>query len=318
MFIQVHQSLHAPECISEYVKILQNKKLYKFLEYINWICEELKRLGSQPSESSNVDALLLSASRQREFKLSGGLEVATQFRDFYRSIGAYCFSDRDIALNRMKIFSAADMFRQWSSDGRLDSKGRDGNFKVFWEVGMEQPNNDVVEYDIRELEARTKDNDPSKEMKCSVIKSINDSGSEDLDRFADHRIRLRKMTDTKYTLSEVNKHDCENTELKLISIHGIIFDVTENLEKYAPDGEYFFFAGHDISYPLAVSALSGDFVDHLYKLTSVDHLKRVYGWMSYFENKYKVVGTLVEWDNEDSLPDPPQGEDEPEMQCSIM
>jgi hypothetical protein len=326
---EVHMSMVPSPTVTDYVRILQNKNIYPFIEFTVYICEKLKgKIGDlesmgrasstdQPvnTDPAFIEALLTRASQQREFRLAGGVEVATQLRDFYRAIQNYTFSERDCAIWRMKIFSFADLFRQWSSDGRLDIKGRDAGFKIFWEVGM-NPSEKPTTCDPREVEARTKDNDPSKEIKCSVIKSINEGGSEDFVKFTSQRSRLMAMTNRKYTLADINMHDCNNIILKLISIHGVIFDVTENLEKYAPDGEYFFFAGHDITYPLAISALSGDYVDHMYKLTSVDHLKRVYGWMSYFEGKYKVAGTLVEWEKEYDFPDPPEGEDE--MQCTIM
>lgn len=165
-----------------------------------------------------------------------------------------------------------------------------------------------------------KDLNSAKEVKCKFIKSINETEETDADlkRFSDTRARLLKGVDKTYSIPEIQKRDCNNTEPKLISIHGVIFDVTHNLEKYAPDGEYLFFPGHDITYPLAVSSLSGDFVDNLYKLESVDHLKRVYGWMDYFEKKYKVVARMVEYNREDDFSSPPTGEEEPDMQCTIM
>jgi len=263
---------------------------------------------------------------QLEFQLAGGLELAIALRGVYRRIEQYTFGSRDAAVSRMKVFSMTDLFRRMTSDSRPDAKGRDPSFKIFWEVGMTKNDTkgegaDQV-YDPREIEARNKDNDPAKEMKCSVIKAINDSSETDANlasfRFIRDRLYKTRTSEKIYQVSDLHNHDCNNELLKLISIHGIVFDVTENLEKYAPDGEYYFFAGHDITYPLAVSALSGDHVDKLYKLSSVDHLKRVYGWMEYFEKKYKVVGWLGEWDSEDDMPDPPQGEEEPEMQCIIM
>lgn len=35
----------------------------------------------------------------------------------------------------MKLFSLADVFRQFASDGKLDFKGRDGTFKNLREAG---------------------------------------------------------------------------------------------------------------------------------------------------------------------------------------
>ena len=250
--------------------------------------------------------------------LAGGVEVAIGLREFYRAIELFTFDARDTAVSRMKVFSFTDSFRQYASDGKLDHKGRDGTFKNFWEAGVQREVDPVL--DPREQDSRVKDLDPAKEMKCSVIKSITDSneGEDATSKFERKRKELLSKASREFTVSEINQHDCNNTELKLISIHGVVFDVTHNLEKYAPDGEYFFFPGHDISYPLAVSSLSGDHVDELYRLESLEHLKRVYGWMEYFENKYAVVGRMKEYENESKWDLPPQGEDEPDMQCTVM
>ena len=304
--------------INELTKSLSdNPTILRFLEFTVYICEKLKS-SIEFVEDAPVDTEM--SETQSQFKLAGGLELAISLRDVYRQIDLYTFGSRDTAITRMKIFSLTDLFRRFTSDCRCDAKGRDPSFKIFWEAGTTKNNSPGAVYDPREFEARSKDNDPAKEMKCSVIKSINDSGDSDCSQFQVIRSRLReaKISDQVYSIPDLHNHDCNNPNLKLISIHGIVFDVTENLEKYAPDGEYYFFAGHDITYPLAVSALSGDHVDKLYKMTSQDHLKRIYGWMEYFEKKYKVVGLLGEWDGEDSMEDPPAGDEEPEMQCRIM
>jgi hypothetical protein len=295
-----------------------NPTILRFLEFTVYICEKLKASIEFIEDATTPDVEMTET--QRQFKLAGGLELAISLREIYRQIDLYTFESRDTAILRMKIFSLTDLFRRFTSDCRCDAKGRDPSFKTFWEAGMTKNDPPSTVYDPRELEARSKDNDPAKEVKCSVIKSINDSSDSDSSQFEIIRSRLRdtKISDTVYSITDLHNHDCNNPDLKLISIHGIVFDVTQNLEKYAPDGEYYFFAGHDITYPLAVSALSGDHVDKLYKMTSNDHLKRIYGWMEYFEKKYKVVGLLGEWDGEDQMEDPPAGEDEPEMQCRIM
>jgi len=287
--------------------LTMNPSILRFTEFTDYICLKIK-------------SLVVNEETERAFQLAGGLELAISLRGVYRQIDLYTFGSRDAATTRMKIFSLTDSFRQFTSDCRPDAKGRDPTFKTFWEAGMTKGEDRKDGYDPREMEARSKDNDPAKEVKCTVIKSINDAGETDTTKFEMIRKRLidSKVSDTVYSVSDLHAHDCNNSVLKLISIHGIVFDVTENLEKYAPDGEYYFFAGHDITYPLAVSALSGDHVDKLYKMTSEEHLKRIYGWMEYFEKKYKVMGWLGEWDNENTMEDPPAGDEEPEMQCRIM
>ena len=311
--------------ITELVKLLQEKSLYIFVDFLIAVSEKLtslldsKDLKKNAYDSKTVDTLLRLSSARREFQLAGGLEVAMSLREFYRQMDLHVIDERDTALSRSKIFSLTDSFRQFASDGKLDLKGRDGTFKNFWEVGLHKNAADPDPVlDPREQESRSKDLDPAKEMKCSVIKGINEGKESDLAEFEATRIRLLKLAERQISLEDIHKHDCLNETLKLISIHGVVFDVTHNLEKYAPDGEYFFFPGHDITYPLAVSSLSGDHVDEFYILTQHDHLKRVYGWMSYFENKYKVYARLNHYDSEKSWSAPPAGEDEAEAQCVIM
>lgn len=309
--------------LQEVVPVLLCKSLYPFFEFIIPLCDnirnrmELRDFNPHAYDDGAVERLLSVAEARKEFQLAGGLEVAISFREFYRNIERYTFDQRDCAINRMKIFSCTDSFRQSASDGKLDIRGRDGTFKNFWEVGLQK---DVPEpVDPREEEARIKDLDPAKEMKCSVIKGINEQNESSIEKFLQRREELQaKAPKTWFSLSDIQKCDCNNSELKMISIHGIVFDVTHNLEKYAPDGEYFFFPGHDITYPLAVSSLSGDHVDELYKLENPEHLKRVYGWMEYFVNKYEILGRMKEYENEAKWEKPPQGEEEPEMQCAIM
>jgi hypothetical protein len=280
---------------------------------------ELKNFNPKAIDDASIDAIVRAADERMAFQLAGGVEVAVNLRDFYRQIELYSLDQRDSAINRMKIFSVTDSFRQYASDGKLDLNGRDGTFKNFWEAGMQREQDDGKIIEPREEDARIKDLDPAKEMKCSVIKSINEQKNEGIEKFLARRAELLDIApDTHFSLDDIHKCDCNNYALKLISIHGIVFDVTHNLEKYAPDGEYFFFPGHDITYPLAVSSLSGDHVDELYQLEKPEHLKRVYGWMEYFVNKYKIIGKMTEYENEKSWNLPPQGEKEPEMQCSIM
>jgi hypothetical protein len=319
------KSMPSDGSLASLISLLSERSLYPFIEFIIPLCEDLKtrmeleKLNENAYDESTIEKLIFAAEQRSIFQLSGGMEVAMNLRDTYRRIDDVTFDQRDTAVNRMRIFSLADTLRQFASDGKLDLKGRDSMFKSFWEAGSQKSAPVVV--DPREEEARIKDLDPAKEMKCSVIKAINEQQEgESTDGFFKRRKELLAVAPPRvFSLDEVRASDCNNTELKLISIHGIVFDVTHNLEKYAPNGEYFFFPGHDITYPLAVSSLSGDHVDEFYKLDRPDHLKRVYGWMEYFVNKYKIVGRLGEYDKESSeWGAAPQGEDEPEMQCTIM
>ena len=305
--------------VAALVSILQETTVYPFFEFLLPVCDHLERLLGvegldtklSTCNTATVDRLLRVREAREEFKRCGGVDIAIHLRQLYRRVDLLTFSTRDTAVVRMRIFSVTDALRQVWNDGRVDDKGRDATFTSFWDVGI---NADI------EDEARMKDMDPAKEDKCAVIKAVADSEAEaDLAGFQATRERLLQVGAPRpYALAEVQLHDCRHPTLKLISIHGVVFDVTDNLDKYAPNGEYAFVPGHDITYCLAISSLGGDFVDHMYRLTEARHLKRVYGWMEYFQHKYAVVGHLKEYADENKWERPPQVSAEPDMQCSIM
>mmetsp|Transcript_749 Transcript_749/g.1762 ORF Transcript_749/g.1762 Transcript_749/m.1762 type:complete len:165 (+) Transcript_749:1135-1629(+) len=157
---------------------------------------------------------------------------------------------------------------------------------------------EVVEMDESEIQ---------RNMRCELLKLPTDT-----EKLHGNNLELGNVS-----LDELHRHDVHNTR-KLISVHGVVFDVSENLEKYAPDGEYFFFTGRDITWPLSVTALNGEYADLFYHPLRPDHLRKVYGWMEYYADKYEVVGYLTEYDKEDAFEPPPEQEEEPEMECCIM
>lgn len=75
------------------------------------------------------------SNARRESQLAGGLELAIALRTLCRDIEDITYDQRDMAVCRMKLFSLADVFRQFASDGKLDFKGRDGTFKNLREAG---------------------------------------------------------------------------------------------------------------------------------------------------------------------------------------
>jgi hypothetical protein len=306
--------------VIEMTEILANPNLHFYVEYLIVLATELKqRMNTDLINTEkyfnpkNLELLDQIVFARRQFRENDGLEAAQCLGKLYREIEFYTFDDRDCSTCRTKLFSLTDYLRVCASDGRLDSEGRDATFKTFWESGL-KTEKEVVD------EAEVKDNDPEKEQKCPIIKDALEVDIElekETEKIHAYRKELlsRPMSLGVVDLEFLSRHDCHNTELKLISIHAVVWDVTHNLEKYAPDGEYNFWPGKDITYPLGVSSLSDKFANQFYKLTPL-MLKKAYGWMEYFDKKYTVVGRLKEYEKEDEFPDPPK--EDPEMECSIM
>ena len=268
-----------------------------FFEFYLSACTELVR-RLDPRKIKNVTEILEISELERNFR-SRGLEIAETVRDVYRKIETLGISDRDKILGRTRLFAAADFLRSVVTGGRLDGDGRDAFFRVFWTEAA-------------------KDEDPDKETKCPVIKEALDRQDElVISECLAKRSRLLAGTSEVIDLNKLAIHDCHNNELRLISIHGIVWNVTDNLEKYAPEGEYHFFPGKDITFPMAVSSLSDKHANKFFALTP-EMLLRVYGWIDYFEKKYTVYAKLAEWQGEAEFPEAPKEDTEENMDCVLM
>ena len=267
------------------VKILTDPAMKRFPEFL----------------ISKGNELLKSLSAGTSISVDSILEVASSLRVLYRQIDWFTCSEADCAITRTRVFSLADKYRRFISEGWPDLK--EVEFKTFWETER-----------LRDLtSAEAKDEDGEKELKCPVIKEALQDDVTSV--YEDHRKRLLAVNDLPVIdLAYLSARSCHNAEEKLISIHGVVWDVTDNLDKYAPDGEYNFFPGNDITYPLGISSLSDEHANKFFRLTPL-MLKKVYGWMSYFEGKYAVVARLKEWDEEQSFP---QAEDIDANECVVM
>lgn len=84
-----------------------------------------------------------------------------------------------------------------------------------------------------------------------------------------------------------------------IAIQGTVFDVTQGKAFYGPGGPYENFAGRDASRGLALNSFDPSVLtavdqplDLLTDLSATEK-ESLDNWKSHFENKYKVVGTLL-------------------------
>ena len=71
-----------------------------------------------------------------------------------------------------------------------------------------------------------------------------------------------------------------------------MYDVSSNPEMYGPGGSYAVFAGHDITYCLAITSLETENLDRPYNNLSEDEQSRVNAFKERFNSKYPIVGTL--------------------------
>ena len=95
-----------------------------------------------------------------------------------------------------------------------------------------------------------------------------------------------------YTLKEINECNGLNDKPILISIDNCVFNCENGRNMYGPGKGYNIFAGHDITYALAINSVNKSDVDILnYKLNE-SQKQQMLKWKSFFIKKYKIVGKL--------------------------
>ncbi|PVU90650.1 hypothetical protein BB559_000996 [Furculomyces boomerangus] len=103
-----------------------------------------------------------------------------------------------------------------------------------------------------------------------------------------------------YNLSQLSEFDGSGpTKIILIGICGKVYDVTSKPQFYGPQGPYGVFAGRDATMALAKNSLTSEFIpksgDKIYDLSQLSDKEKeaLDGWVSFFDNKYEVVGSVV-------------------------
>jgi membrane-associated progesterone receptor component len=98
-----------------------------------------------------------------------------------------------------------------------------------------------------------------------------------------------------YTLADLSRFDGSDPETPiLLAVRGKVFDVTRGRDFYGPSGPYGIFAGKDCTRALAkMSFDASDCVGDIEGLDSFE-LEKLDDWVSTFEMKYAVLGSLVE------------------------
>ena len=122
-------------------------------------------------------------------------------------------------------------------------------------------------------------------------------------------VKSRAHKDGEYSLEDVQRCGKDEDTI-LVSILGVCYDVSSGKEFFGPSGPYRVYAGHDISYALAMMSLKASDVDKFdYKLDEDEDKQTLADWIAYFDVKYTRAGTVVDVHHPYSLADLPQGKD---------
>lgn len=120
------------------------------------------------------------------------------------------------------------------------------------------------------------------------------------------------------SLETLNLYHCNNPDRRLLSLNGIVYDVTSGVKSYGPDGAYKEYAGHDITLALSLHKTDEKWLDKFVQMKEkwVDTAK---GWEDYFNAKYPIAGRLENWDHQESWPElTPEELTDLEKGCCIM
>ncbi|KAI0085219.1 cytochrome b5 [Irpex rosettiformis] len=103
-----------------------------------------------------------------------------------------------------------------------------------------------------------------------------------------------------YTPKTLSPFNGENGQRILLSIKGVVYDVTAGRSFYGPNGMYANFAGRDASRGMAKQSFDEEMLtpidQPLDKLEDLkpDEIENMNGWMDHFSSKYIICGNLVE------------------------
>ena len=120
------------------------------------------------------------------------------------------------------------------------------------------------------------------------------------------------------TLETLNKYHCQNPDRRMISLFGVVYDVTSSLKSYGPDGAYKEYAGHDITLALSKHKTDEKWLDKFVKMKE-KWIEDAKGWAGYFEAKYPVCAKLDKWEEDpETWPELTAEELEAFEKCVIM
>ncbi len=121
------------------------------------------------------------------------------------------------------------------------------------------------------------------------------------------------------SLEQLHEYHCQNPIRRIVSIFGVLYDVTLAIDKYGPNGSYKEFAGHDITLNLGASKMESQWLDRFihFEQEWIDLAKE---WQEFYEERYPKCGNLDIW-QQDWMNWPklnPEEEIEFQQSCLIM
>merc|ERR1719375_2700139 len=137
--------------------------------------------------------------------------------------------------------------------------------------------------------------------------------------FRKHLSKTNPKSKGVMSLQELGKYGC-NSERKLVSVYGDIFDVSDRPDKYAENAPYAWMTGNDITWGFVSGKDTPETVNRCYDLWKVapegfrdSKLRTIYAWVAFYEYEYgDAVGKLdlYDGDREAGLKGPPMEESE--------
>lgn len=124
------------------------------------------------------------------------------------------------------------------------------------------------------------------------------------------------------TLKQLAEFGCDS-DRKLCSVYGDIFDVSDRPDKYGSEGPYYWMAGVDITWGFVSGKDVPETVNKCYDLWKVapetfreSKLRTIYAWVGFYEWEYgQPIAKLDQYAQENALKGPPMEESE---DCCIM
>jgi hypothetical protein len=121
------------------------------------------------------------------------------------------------------------------------------------------------------------------------------------------------------SLEQLHEYHCQNPKRRVLSIFGVLYDVTSAVDKYGPKGSYKEFAGHDVTLNLGASKMETQWMDRFIHMEQ-DWIELAKNWQDFYDEHYPKCGKLDKWD-EDWINWPkmnPEEEMEFKQSCLIM
>lgn len=103
----------------------------------------------------------------------------------------------------------------------------------------------------------------------------------------------KEIPDKTFTLADLDKHRGQDGGKILISLKGLVYDVSSAREMYGPGTGYGVFAGRDVTFCFAKMSLQPRDANKMnYDALTTEENKTLDDWVTKYNEKYPVVGKL--------------------------